>query len=429
MSGTALILGCGHAKNPQMQNCYCPSCKKVLCQDCKSVHVSLNSGHQPAPLTRVLSDVISFYSQTAKESIGPKEPQSDKELAASIRGKIDRAYLLAQEIKNYMQSFIDGIVGEQLKGFEEMARSAEELAKQDSVDKEKAVKELVKGFAQNDYATLIETYEKLPELRANAERFGASRESIKKKADLVTVPEYAAVRGDIEKRALLFFQGFNFADANSLSADLGLLSACVVCKKSAYICACCKNQCSICKKVNFCAKCAYICGYCNVLHCYGCMPSIFHCPKCKKNLCGDDGLDCGCGCENLPILNEGQLCTFSQTSQFSSNNTSHWYPEKMIDPTTPDVFAFDGGRLGWVCWNMTGMEKRIKRLVYDAESGNSIAVEYSKDGTNFAEATRFLDDKPVSNVKIDVEGTFPYWRVRMLSSENQGSSHCAMWYY
>lgn len=424
ISAAAEQKNCPHARDPQ-QKYFCPACKIVLCQECKLAHVSAATEHHPALLTDMLCDVLAFYTQT-----GTKELQMDSKLAEGIRKKISRARLFAQGLKEHLQMVIDGIVGEQIEALEELSRSAEKFVERaKSVDKEKVVNELVTGFAQKDYTKLIDKYQQLPELQADAEKFEVTRETVRKKIEQVSIPAYSTVQEDIEKKTLLLFKSINLTSAPAASADPGLLSSCVICKDLTYVCANCKQQCGQCGRRNFCKRCAYQCGTCNALHCLSCVPAAYHCPRCKKNVCEKSGLHCTCGYDRLAVANTDELYTFDLPTQFSFSNTSHWFPDKMLDPTVPNTFAFDDGRIGWVCWNMTGKMKRLKRLVYAANSGNTVAVEYSTDGTNFTEAGRFVDSKPVTEVKLEVEGTFPFWRIRIIASANRSPYHSAMWYY
>jgi len=207
-----------------------------------------------------------------------------------------------------------------------------------------------------------------------------------------------------------------------------LCNACNICggcKKISNLCKNCnKKQCSSCGKSNLCAQCLYQCEKCNKAHCAQCSKG-YKCPKCEIYSC------CVIRCKKcsriLIPLNE-KMYEFASTSQFTSSNTSHWNPGNMLDSVNYNQFAFDGCKYGWVLWNMSANPKKITHLIYNAQySGNTMAVEYSNDGSNFTEATQFVDNNELDDIPLNLSGTFSYWRIRVVSHANRNRWHNAVW--
>eukprot|EP01022_Parablepharisma_sp_SALTPOND_P022932 TRINITY_DN470_c0_g3_i1.p1 TRINITY_DN470_c0_g3~~TRINITY_DN470_c0_g3_i1.p1 ORF type:complete len:462 (+),score=15.10 TRINITY_DN470_c0_g3_i1:344-1729(+) len=398
---------------------YCMDCKVLLCALCQFEHAVTNPTHKITSMADILCIIMTFYKDLAT-------PNDDEKIISQLKERISQIKCFGECVKVHTTSVCDTLTCSQAAPLIEALKATESAAaKKKLVCDPETIKKLTDQFIKKEYTNIVDLYHQLPELKANLTSIKQECASVSQELPVTVSLDFTKVKEPIEKFIEYIFNGIDYDKVVSQISS-NMVSPCGICKKLSYICCRCKQACTLCGKDVICEKCCINCEQCKNLHCIICLENQFSCDICNKMYCGINGIEC---CGKLGMLTKGKLYTFTSTSQFSSNNTTHWYPEKMINPRDSCPFGFDGGRLGWVQWNMSSNPQMINKLVYVANSGNRIAVEYSKDGNSFIEAAQFVDDKPVCVVKIDIKERCSFLRVRMIKSAGRSPYHHAMWYY
>jgi len=401
---------------------YCIDCKTIMCALCQAEHMPANPSHKFTSMADILCALFTFYNELKSSTPGDDGEKTIDE----IKEKIAQIKCFGECVKSHVVSMSDTITCKQVTPLMNGLKTAESIAaKRKEILNPEMQKKLTDKFIKKDYLSILDLYHQLPELKANITNIKQECVELKQKLPASGIQDFGKVKEFIEKFVEMVFNEAN-ADKTALQSPGTMLSPCEICKKYAYVCSRCKQACTLCGKDIFCEKCCFECDQCKKLHCIKCLKTSFYCDTCKKKLCGQNGIGC---CNKLALLNTGTLYKFESSNQFYGNNTSHWYTQNMHDTRMYNPYAFDGGKLGWVKFDMSKNMQKINRLVYSANSFNRIAVEHSKDGSNFTELLQFEDNKPVVVIDLNVTEKYPFWRVRMVSSGNRGPYHHAMWYY
>jgi len=404
---------------------FCFECNIFMCVSCQNSHLLENNLHRIVSISDILSQIISCYKNTEKINITQKSA-----LIGKIQEKIKQIDLFENEFITHISQICTKIIQKETQKYRDFYNdSLQKLLKNESQNSQIFYEQTISEYKTKQYFDLISKYKNLPEIKKNLSQKDAEICEIKEKIENSHFKSYNSLKENVDQILQKLTEILKISIDNKKCTKCTkntdeIIQNCQNCSSKLEICKECSIICSKCKNFNSCQNCLFYCNSCNNHHCFNCTPSRYQCHNCRKILCGVNGIKC---CSKIAICMDSQICSCSQISQLSSYNTSHWNPEILLTPNSCYPYAFSGGKLGWVCWNF-GIPKKISRLIYVAQSGNTVAIECSKDGKNFIEINRFIDDKQFIDLKLRTDESYTFWRVRMLNSTGSSPYHHAIWY-